>query len=352
MNSSREILFFFSLLGVFNGLILGSYLIFINKGKHLSNYFLGLLLFALSIRIGKSVFFYFNHGLSKIYLQIGLSACFFIGPLLFFFTKSIVEKRKTTPNNWKLHLTLLFIVIAIIGIVVPYITYPELWGSHIIPFIYTIWFLYILASGIIIKDIIKRKLIKTSDGIQPNENWLLLVYFSNVLIFLFYAMSILTIYFIYINGAILFSLLLYISILAFFFRNKTDSLFSLTTIKYVNKKVNDADANFLIEKIKKIMNEKKRYQNPNLSLNEFATEVNISSHQLSQLLNDNLGKNFTTFVNEYRINEACNLILTNDKFTLEGVGYEVGFSSKSTFFSAFKKIKGSTPLNFQQNNKE
>ena len=352
MDSSKEILFFFSALGSFNALLLSCYLIFINKGKHLSNFFLGLLLLALSIRIGKSVFFYFNHDLSKNYLQIGLSACFFIGPLLFYFTKSIIEKRKIIPVGWKLSLGILFIIITTVGIIVPYKTYPEIWRSHIIYSIYIVWFLYIIASGIVIKNIIKRKIFRFNEVMQPYENWLLLVYFSNIIIFLSYVMSILKVNFIYINGAVLFSLLLYISILAFFSRKRTDSLFSLTTIKYINKKVDDVDASFLIEKIMKQMDEKKRYRHPNLTLNGFATEINISSHQLSQLLNDNLGKNFTTFVNEYRINEACSLLLTNDKFTLEGVGYEVGFSSKSTFFSTFKKIKGSTPLIFQQNNKK
>lgn len=72
-------------------------------------------------------------------------------------------------------------------------------------------------------------------------------------------------------------------------------------------------------------------------------------HQLSQVLNDNMGKNFTVFINEYRINEACNIIVSDNKLTLEGIGYEVGFNSKSTFFSTFKKLKGTTPAMFLQN---
>jgi AraC-like DNA-binding protein len=95
------------------------------------------------------------------------------------------------------------------------------------------------------------------------------------------------------------------------------------------------------------MNEKSLYKNPNLNLQDLSREVNISSHQLSQFLNNNLGKNFTSFVNEFRINEACRIITSNDKLTLESVGYDVGFNSKSTFFAAFKKHTGTTPLNYQ-----
>ena len=86
---------------------------------------------------------------------------------------------------------------------------------------------------------------------------------------------------------------------------------------------------------------------PILSLQDLSKELNISSHQLSQFLNNNLNKNFTSFVNEFRINEACKIITSNDKLTLESVGYDVGFNSKSTFFSAFKKHTGTTPLNYQ-----
>ena len=85
MNIGKELLFFFSALGAFNGLILSLYFSFFNSKKYLCNYFLGALLFALSVRIGKSVFVYFDGTLPKIYLQIGLSACFFIGPFLYCF---------------------------------------------------------------------------------------------------------------------------------------------------------------------------------------------------------------------------------------------------------------------------
>jgi len=82
-------------------------------------------------------------------------------------------------------------------------------------------------------------------------------------------------------------------------------------------------------------------------LQDLSKEMNIAAHQLSQFLNSNLGKNFTSYVNELRINEACSIIKSNDKLTLEAIGYDVGFNSKSTFFAAFKKHTGTTPLNYQ-----
>src|SRR5689334_8410822 len=80
MDFGNKALFFFSSLGAFNGFVLGIYFIFFTEKKHLSNYFLGALLLALSIRIGKSVAFFFDSNVPKTILQIGLTACTFIGP--------------------------------------------------------------------------------------------------------------------------------------------------------------------------------------------------------------------------------------------------------------------------------
>jgi len=104
----------------------------------------------------------------------------------------------------------------------------------------------------------------------------------------------------------------------------------------------------LLVEIKKVMSEKKVFKNPDLKLNELAKSLNVTSHFLSQVLNDNLGKGFSTFVNEYRIEEAKSYMATHDHFTLEAIGYEVGFNASSTFYTAFKKISGTTPANFKK----
>ncbi|MEM6699288.1 MAG: helix-turn-helix domain-containing protein, partial [Bacteroidota bacterium] len=57
-------------------------------------------------------------------------------------------------------------------------------------------------------------------------------------------------------------------------------------------------------------------------------------------------KTFSLYINEYRIKAACELLRTHHQFTLEGIGYEVGFRSKSNFYASFKKLKGCTPSQF------
>ncbi len=347
MDTGKELLFFFSALGAFNGVILGIYFFFFTKKKYLTNYFLGALLFALSIRIAKSVFVYFHPELPKMYLQFGLTACFFIGPCLYYFLKSAVEEIKVMPKSWKFMFLFWGTVIVAAGILYPYEYYPEIWRGYFIKIIYFQWFVYIVFSAIAIRAIIK-KIGNRKEKTTPSEMWFGMLFLGNFLLFLFYFLAIMgapgaT----YISGAVVFSFILYLIISILLYRKKTDDLFLLNAQKISGKKIDSAEAIIISEKLENIMNDKSLYKNPNLNLQDLSKEINISSHQLSQFLNNNLGKNFTSFVNEFRINEACRIITSSDKLTLESVGYDVGFNSKSTFFAAFKKHTGTTPLNYQ-----
>jgi AraC-like DNA-binding protein len=107
------------------------------------------------------------------------------------------------------------------------------------------------------------------------------------------------------------------------------------------------------EKIKEILLEyfktHKPYFNSELSMQTLTEELKIPKHQLTEVLNTVIGKNFFQFVNEFRV-EATKQKLAdpnNDKFSLEAIGYDCGFSSKSSFFSVFKNISGQTPMQFK-----
>lgn len=346
MDTSKELLFFFSALGAFNGILLGVYFFFFTKKKYLTNYFLGALLFALSIRIAKSVFVYFHPELPKMYLQIGLTACFFIGPCLYYFIKSAVDEVHAMPKSWKFVLAFWGVLIVAVGILYPYETYPKFWNGYFIRIIYFQWFVYIAFAGFELRAVLK-KFLSSKEKKTPSEMWFGMLFLGNFLVFLFYFLAIMgasaaT----YISGAVVFSFILYLGISILLYRKKTDDLFLLNG-KISNKKIDSAEAIMWSEKLEKVMLEKSLYKNPNLTLQDLSQEINISSHQLSQFLNNNLGKNFTSYVNEFRISEACKIIASTDKLTLESIGYDVGFNSKSTFFAAFKKHTGTTPLNYQ-----
>lgn len=342
----NNVLFFISALGAFNGLILGVYFLFFSRKQKLSNYFLGALLMALSLRIGKSVLFYFNTDLLRIYLQVGLSACWFIGPFVFFYIKSEKEQIKKIPNGWIWSLVSLSVIIVVVGLIFPYQQYPYLWNNYFGRAIYTEWGIFLLLSVIELKNFIRK--IGQPSQLKSPEKWLIAALTINLIIFICYLWAMFKYTNgMYISGAVIFSVVLYAGALIFLHKRKHGAPFSSSPIKYANKKIGEDDAKLMLARLEKAMTGKV-FKNPNLKLNDLASEINVPAHQLSQLLNDSLGKSFTIYVNEYRIQEACRILSTSENLTIEAIGEEVGFNSKSTFFSAFKKLKGMTPAMYQQ----
>lgn len=348
MTAGKEILLFLGALGAFNGLVLSGYFLVTSRKKHVSTIlFVGLLLM-LSLRITKSIFVSLDRSLPKIYLQIGLTACFFIGPLLYYFLKSALNPADPFPRSSRRNLIILTAFILITGTIYSYPVYPKLWNRYFVQFIYAEWFVYMVASGFVLRGVF-RNLFTKGYAMKIQEIWLLSVFGSVSLIFTFYQLALWNASFsMYLNGSVAFSFSVYLVLFTLLQKKKGSDFFIPVQSRSGIRKANDEEVDRLIARLEKSMLEKGLYRNPDLKLIELSKELNISGHQLSQLLNDNLGKNFTTYVNEFRIREACNMIVSSNHLTLEAVGYEVGFNSKSTFFAAFKKLMGKTPAAYQQ----
>ena len=346
MEISNELLFFFSALGAFNGIVLGLYFLFFIKSKYISNKFLGAFLLMLSIRTGKSVFFYFNPELSFHYLQLGLTACFFIGPFLYFYIKSVVKPNSNIKTEWKYHFFPLLAILLIVGFLYPFQTNINLWRPYIITAIYYTWFIYILLTGYQLIPTFKR-ILNNRNQATSLDFWLLSIFIGTTAIWVAYNFCHFTSY---ITGALTFSFLFYLLILFLFFNKKKRSAIFVPKEKYADKKFNFSDADNLINKLNSLMNEEQLYKNANLKSSDVAKKIQLSTHQFSQLLNDNLEKNFASFVNEFRINEAKKMLFSKSNLTLEAIGYECGFNSKSTFYTTFKKIVGKTPAQFKSSN--
>lgn len=343
MDLSGELLFFFSALGAFNGLMLGLYFLFFAKPKHISNRFLGALLLVLSIRIGKSVFFHFNPDLAGGFVQIGLAACTLIGPFCYFYLKSLVRPNWGHGHEWKIHLLILLPPVFYYSINYPFWGHLELWRCYLLRVIYYLWLGYLLVSAWILKDVF-RNFFNRQDKFNSVEFWAISIFLGNVIIWAAFFFSF---YGSYILGALSFSFLFYISILYFIFNKKRKTILFQSPPKYAEKKIESNEADLLLDNLKQLFSDEQIFKNSNLKLPQLADRLKISPHKLSQLLNDNLGKSFPQFINAYRIEAAKKMIETNKEFSLEGIGYECGFNSKSTFFSTFKKLTGITPAAYK-----
>lgn len=342
MSIDQQFLFFFSALGAFNGVLLALYFFFL-KPKAQSNYFLAAMLLMLSVRIFKSVIFYFDNELAKIYLQLGLSAFFFVGPFLYLFIRSKyspLQQKQRQWLSWKIHLAILFVFITSIGIIYPYQSNPEVW-SLLLKVISYQWLFYILLSAYILRYEFLR-LRHNKEKFTENDIWLLSIFFGNVFIWLAHFTAAYTSY---IVGALSFSFVFYLSFLAVIFHRR--KMAALKSIKYVDKKIIVSEAEELITKLKQLMTNEMLYTNANLTMPQVAKKMSISTQRLSQLLNDNIATSFSNFVNEYRILKAQTLLLQEKKLKMDDIAEQCGFNSNSTFYTAFKKYTGTTPAKYR-----
>lgn len=339
MTGLNQLLFFFSALGAFNGFLLSLYFAIHAKKKIFTNYFLSLLLLVLSIRIIKSVFLYFNPDLSNIFIQIGLSACVLIGPFLFLYLKSYTEEEKP---NWTKHVIPYVTIVTILGFFFPYVEYRPIWTKWIIKAIHAQWLIYIILSLKCLQPIIQK--FKGKESLAKIDIWLLSIYIGVTLIWLAYTTSAYTSY---IVGALSFTFILYVIILLLIFRNSNGAVFFQEKEKYKNKEIDQKTLNIMEQKLSVII-EKELFLNPNFTLEEAAKELKVTKHLLSQYVNEILDKSFSNLINEYRIEKAKRLLETEKNYTIESLGYDSGFNSKSTFFTTFKKITGLTPAAYQK----
>ena len=99
-----------------------------------------------------------------------------------------------------------------------------------------------------------------------------------------------------------------------------------------------------------LMEREKPFLDCELSLVKLAAMMNVSTHILSYLINNGFDENFYQFVNRYRIEEAKKQILNPqmNHLSLLGIGFEVGFNSKTVFNTTFKKYTGQTPSEFKK----
>lgn len=113
----------------------------------------------------------------------------------------------------------------------------------------------------------------------------------------------------------------------------------------------DTNSSDLIHKIKTHMEENEPYLDSKLNIYDLSKQLGVSARDLSICINNTLDKHFFDFINEYRIKKAMDLIQnsSDEKLTILEVLYEVGFNSKSSFNTAFKKHAGITPTEFKKN---
>lgn len=122
-------------------------------------------------------------------------------------------------------------------------------------------------------------------------------------------------------------------------------------VKYKGSHLSDEDKQQLLARIQEVMDTNQEIFTPDFTLERLATLLGSRYKYVSQVINEHYQQNFNNFLNSYRIKEACKRmgdIENYSNYTIEAISESVGFKSRSTFVSSFKRITGLTPSQYQR----
>lgn len=351
-----------SIIVIWQSLFFGIILLGKKFRKKSNNIFLGLILLTIGIQIA---FIQIATRLDVVELfNPSMNLGFLYGPLIYLYIRSHLKKVAIFRKIDLLHF-LPFVLINILGFVFE------------IKFFYAIAFLrfpfiliYCLYCLIEIMKYKKAIIQISSQNLDKEEIRLLLT----ILLITIYNVSVSIInfmtnkYFIKMNNSFIFILVLLgvfalVNFLVYqgikkpnHFRKltKTDIEVLSLSLKQngVSKSLyNVSELNELSLKLKRFVENKQVFKNPDLDLKMLAESLEVHPRMLSQAINKVIGHNFHEFINNYRIEESKKLLIqsSSEKLTVKEIMYDVGFTSKSSFNTLFKVKTGLTPTEYRKN---
>jgi len=123
----------------------------------------------------------------------------------------------------------------------------------------------------------------------------------------------------------------------------------LSARKYEKSTLTAERSERYLDKLLNFMKQEKPFTDGDLTIQKLAEKLSIPAHHLSQTINERLGQTFSDFINSYRVEEAKRKLLDPGlkHLSVLGIAEEVGFNSKSSFNSVFKKHTNMTPSEFR-----
>lgn len=123
---------------------------------------------------------------------------------------------------------------------------------------------------------------------------------------------------------------------------------ALHRVRYARSKLAGLNVEETLARLNALMSEEAYYADEDMRLPGLASALDLSSHQLSELINSHLNLSFAEFINGHRVEAACKMLEEDGERSILSVALAVGFNSKSSFNRAFRQIKGITPGEFRK----
>ena len=342
---TKQLELLFGSIGVILGLFFSVFLLTNRKSQIKASFFLGIYLLTFSLRIGKSVFHYF-YDLSPEIRNFFIGILFCVGPSLWLYTRNLTWLNRPTSLRQDVLHYIPFLLIAPFSIFIPNngpgtdTTLFSLFYNTIMlhMFVYCVWSLVWFSQH--------RKQAPEVDG-ATRITWLRYFLWMILGFVVLYFLISLLIFPFYIGLSFLFSgIIIFFSVWAL----KNPSLFKMPKEKYGNSSLDVKRATEIIKNLKSYLETEKPYLNPSLTLSQVGEQLQISTKDLSQAINQTEKLNYSQFIAQYRIAEAKKLLVSpkHKDFTIAAIAYDCGFNSISSFNTTFKKVAKITPLEFQK----
>lgn len=346
MSFLEILLIIISSAGLLHGVLFAFYLFFFKRKKTPTNVVLGLILIFMAFRIGKSVMMNFGDDLEPIFIFAGLAILLLIGPLLRWYTLGMTRPDfKISKNNF-----LELIPFSLIFIMSFFITKESFENdktviillSSVLLFIYLHFAFYIGLTWSKVKKA-KRNFKKEEQTKSQKAifEWLHFLIIGFAIIWISYFLNIIEDEVPYIIGPIIYSLVIY------FLSYKA---FQLKATEIDGDAFKASDSSILFKKICDLIIDGKLYLESDVSLSKLSKCIGQSTQKTSSVINQHAQRNFNDFINYYRIQNAKKLLsnIENEKFTISSIAFDTGFSSLSSFNSAFKKFENTTPSSYRK----
>ena len=301
------------------------------------------------------------------------------GPFLYFYISSLVVNLNKFRTKDLLHFTpfLLFnlylIIVSYLPRVLERIGLSHVASEHESPLLFQLFLMLVVLSGPVY-FLLSIRLFKSLDihifnnfsrAENINLDWLrkLVYIFGSVWTLLMIVATIHHVFhlfsWIFCTDGISLSLSIFIVLIGYYglkqkelfsFPEKESFILEQKQEKYSGSRLKESEARLYQEKLNRFMEEEKPYLSPDLNLPQLAKEVDIPSHYLSQVINENIGLNFFDFINRQRVEDVKSKISDPryNNFSILGIAFESGFNSKSAFNRVFKNITGITPSEYKK----
>lgn len=365
----KEIITYIFAVGAAQGIFL--FFVLLKKRENsFANKFLAvtMLVFALDLLGGVS---YLSGFIVHITWILGLNSSlpYLYGPLIYLYVIFLIHEQDRFEISDYLHF-IPFIIIQIYGLLFFYFesheyqlgllnpSIPNPWHIALIgKFIPIHGFTYMVITVLILVKFNKNIRNSLSNIEQIDFSWLVYLVMGTAVIWIVVVLSYM-LDFVYgkdVHAHLLIYVTLSFFLYSFAFKSYKQPEITFRANKegtdtYKKSGLTDEKAEEILNSVISYMNSNKPFLDTKLSLSELASKLNVSTHNLSEVINTKLNKNFYDFINSYRVEEVKQLI-ENDKdytYSILAHGFDAGFTSKSAFYSAFKKFTGITPAKYRE----